>query len=150
MMLFSKKKNLCLSIIWCFQYNLLLSKGSLEKKTIESLTAGGQRVGGHNYFFPCSKTICVPPGSPKIYLVFTPNSMYHIFSKLFDSQDFWSHLTWPDLTSILSKVVGLLVRVFMVKISLNFNKICCMPYSTTPPLFENVQKEAAFFSRWLP
>ena len=56
--------------------------------------------------------------------------MYHIFFKLFDSQDLWPHLTWPHLTSFLSKVVWLLVRVFMVKISLNFNKICFMPYST--------------------
>ena len=35
------------------------------------------------------------------------------------------------LTSFLSKVVRLLVRVFMVKISQNFNKICFVPYSTT-------------------
>ena len=34
------------------------------------------------------------------------------------------------LTSFLSKVVPLFVPVFMVKISLNFNKICFMPYST--------------------
>ena len=35
------------------------------------------------------------------------------------------------LTSFLSKVVEMFVRVFMVKISQNFNKICFMPYSTT-------------------
>ena len=29
----------------------------------------------------------MPPGSPKTYLVFSLNSMYHMFSKLFDSQD---------------------------------------------------------------
>ena len=57
--------------------------------------------------------------------------MYHIFSKLFDSQDLWPHLTWSYLFSFLSKVVRLLVCVFMVKISLNVNKICFMPYSTT-------------------
>ena len=38
--------------------------------------------------------------------------MYHIFSKLFDSQDLGPHLTWPHLTSFLSKVVRLLVCVF--------------------------------------
>ena len=57
--------------------------------------------------------------------------MYHIFSKLFNSQDLWPHLTWRHLTPFLSKVVRLLVRVFKVKISLNFNKICFIPYSTT-------------------
>ena len=96
--------------------------------SVEGLLSAGPTPSS---YFPCSKTICVPSGSLKTHFVFTLDSMFHIFSNLFDSQDLWSHLTWPDLTSCLSKVVRLLVCVFMVKISLNFNKVCFMPYSTT-------------------
>ena len=71
----------------------------------------------------CSKPICGPPGSPKTYFVFSLNSMYHMFSKVFDSQD----LTFP-LIYVKSCPT---VRVCMVKISQNFNKICFMPCSTT-------------------
>ena len=52
-------------------------------------------------------------------------AMYHIFSKCFDSQDFLSH----GSHLIFVKSCPLLVRVFMVKICLNVNKICFMPYS---------------------
>ena len=80
-------------------FELLESKGSLKKKPIESLTAVKPPQGGGvsgmvvivlRLFFPCSKPIVVPPGSPKKYLVFTLNSMYHIFSKLFYSQNLTS------------------------------------------------------------
>ena len=42
-------------------------------------------------YFPCSKPICVPPGCHKIYFVFSQKLMYHMFSKLFDSQDLSSN-----------------------------------------------------------
>ena len=80
-----------------------------------------------SYFFSCSKPICVPPGSPKTYFVFNHNSIYHILSKLFDPQDLISH----GSHLIFVKSCALLICVVMVKISLNFNKVCFMLYSTT-------------------
>ena len=61
------------------------------------------------------------------YFVFNLNSMYHEFSKLFDSQDLIAH----GSHLIFVKSCQLLVCVLMVKMSPNFNKICFMPYSTT-------------------
>ena len=55
--------------------------------------------------------------------VFSLNSMYHIFSK-------YLTLKISTLISFLSKVVRLLVCVFIVKIGLKFHKICFMPYLT--------------------
>ena len=102
---------------------ILFSKGSLKKKNIESLTAVKTPAGwwsqSSGYFFPCYKTFCVPPGSPKTYFVFTLNSMYHIFSMLFDSQDLISH----GSHLIFVKSCLLFVCVFMVQINLKFYKI---------------------------
>ena len=38
------------------------------------------------------QTYFVSPGSPKTYFVFSLNSMFHMFSKLFESQDLTFHL----------------------------------------------------------
>ena len=68
-------------------------------KTIESLTAV---VIVLRLFFPCSKPFCVPPGSPKTYFVFSLNSIYHMFSKLFDLVNLASHLIFVKSCPTLS------------------------------------------------
>ena len=77
--------------IWVFKFchNLFLPPQHLDKRP--TLRAAFRNSCG---VFPCSKPICVPPGSPKTYFVFSHNSMYHMFSKLFDSQDLTSHLNF--------------------------------------------------------
>ena len=48
---------------------------------------GGSAISDHisfRKFFQCSKHICLVPGSPKTNFVFTPNSIYHIYSYWFD------------------------------------------------------------------
>ena len=39
----------------------------------------------------CSQTTCLALGSPKTNLVFTPNSIFHILSDLFDHHNQPSH-----------------------------------------------------------
>ena len=55
---------------------------------------------------------------------------------------FRSYLTLKisPLTSFLSRVVRLLFCVFIVKTSLNFYKICFMPYSTTLSMKETLRR----------
>ena len=57
---------------------------------------GGPQASAHTslgfFFFACSKPICLALGSHKTNLVFTPNSIYHIFSDLLDHQHQPSHL----------------------------------------------------------
>ena len=65
------------------------------KKNIESWTAikpPGLVVIVLRLFFLCTTTVCMPPGSPKTYYVFSLNAMCHMFSKLFESQNLTSHL----------------------------------------------------------
>ena len=72
--------------------------------------------------------------APKLF-VCLHEAPKHIFLSLWTPciTCFPSYLTLKisPLTSFLSKVVRLLGRVFMVKISLKCYKICFMPYSTT-------------------
>ena len=48
---------------------------------------GVLQTGAHNslgFFFACSQPTCLVLGRPKTNFVFTPNSIFHIFSDLFD------------------------------------------------------------------
>ena len=54
------------------------------------------------FFSSCSKPNCVAQGSPKTYFVFTPSSIYHIFSKLLDPVDLTSHLIFVNIYMALS------------------------------------------------
>ena len=78
-------------------------KGSLKKnhwifdcgQTPPPLGGGGSDGWGSQslgYFIPFSKPICELPGSPKTYFAFSNNSIYYMFSILFDPLDITSHL----------------------------------------------------------
>ena len=82
---------------YLFSY-VSLNLGKVKKKIIDRGQTEGGRFSGLAVvivlrFFSsvCSKPICVAKRSPKTYFVFTPNSIYLIFSKLFDPVNLTSH-----------------------------------------------------------
>ena len=83
---------------------------AFKQKTVESVLIPrgvGPQASAHTSlgFFACSKPTCLVLGSPKTNFVFTPNSIFHVFSDLFDHLNPASHLLFIKFGSSFFRVV---------------------------------------------
>ena len=77
------------------------------------------------FFFACFKPTWLALGSPKTNFVFTPKSIFHIFSDLIDRQNRLSHLYFVKFWTSFFLIV-------LIKIYPKCHKICFIAYHTTP------------------
>ena len=125
--------------------NLCLGRRSLflPKKHVESVSMliprGGGGVSGTSAhtslgFFCMLQTYFVGSRMPKTNFLVIPNSIFHIFSNLFDEKHQFSHLWYV-------KFLPSIFCVVLIKFNPKFYQICFTAYQTTPILRETLKEK---------